>query len=70
MTFMSGEFDAFRIKITAQYIDLARKKIVEIENNMFTLTKMLTHISATFDKVDWKIINDAEEILRKGNVVV
>ena len=67
---MSGEFDAFRIKITAQYIDLARKKIVEIENNMFTLTQMLTHISATFDKVDWKIINDAEEILRKGNVVV
>jgi len=37
---------------------------------MFTLTQMLTHISATFDKVDWKIINDAEEILRKGNVVV
>ena len=67
---MTQEFDTFRMKIASQYVELTRKTLASLENDLLEITKVIGHISDTFDNVNWTIVNQAEDILFKGKVVV
>lgn len=70
MDYMTREFDAFRMKMTAQYIELTRHTLADIQKNQIEMTELVKHISDTFDTIDWQIVNDAQDILIKGKIVV
>ena len=59
MDYMTREFDAFRMKMTAQYIELTRHTLADIQKNQIEMTELVKHISDTFDTIDWQIVNDA-----------
>ena len=60
---MTASFDAFRIKITTQYVDLTRREFAEVKRDQLELTQMMAHFSDVINKVDWKLVNQTEDIL-------
>jgi hypothetical protein len=70
MNFMTNEFDSFRIRITAQYIELTRHTLAKIQKDQVEMTEVVKHISDTFSRINWQIVNDAQDILSKGQIVV